>query len=87
MPEPDDTISGFYNDDGTKVDPNLMGKPSLCATCKKDDGSSKEEILCDLNRIDQQGEDEFRCDAYVSKFDATENADEEIESEDEGIRF
>jgi len=37
MDQPDDTISGFYDDDGTKIDPNLMGKPSLCATCKKGD--------------------------------------------------
>ena len=86
MGEPDDTISGFYDDDGTKIDPNLMEKPSLCTTCKKDD-EKKEEVLCTLNRIDQQGEDEFKCYAYVSKYDDNANEDKEITSEDEGIRF
>lgn len=66
MTEPEDEISGFYNDDGTKIDPNLIKKPSLCTTCKKDD-ELKEEMFCILNRIDQQGEDEFICGAYVSK--------------------
>ena len=84
MDQPDNQISGFYNDDGTKIDPNLMGKPSLCATCKKDD-DVREEMLCALNRLDQHGDDEFRCDAYVSKFD--ENANESQEQTDEGISF
>jgi len=66
--EPEDKISGFYDDDGTKIDPNLIGKPSLCIMCKKDD-VEKEEMLCILNRIDQQSEDEFICEAYVSKFE------------------
>jgi hypothetical protein len=84
MNRPDDTISGFYDDDGNKLDPNLMAKPALCATCKKDD-DPKEEMLCALNRLDQQGEDEFFCDAYMSKFD--DSAGEEVADEDEGISF
>ena len=86
MGEPDDTVSGFYDDDGTKIDPNLMGKPSLCATCKKDD-DVREEMLCSLNRLDQQGEDEFRCDAYASKFDENADENEEMTDEDEGVSF
>ncbi len=53
----------YFNDDGTEFDPDLMSKPSLCVTCKKDDDSS-EEVLCNLNRADQQGEDSFKCYAY-----------------------
>ena len=45
-----------------------MEKQSLCTTCQKDD-EEKEEMFCTLNRIDQQGDDEFICQAYVSKFD------------------
>ena len=84
MDQPDDTISGLYDDDGNKIDPNLMAKPALCATCKRDD-DPKEEMLCALNRLDQQGEEEFYCDAYVSKF--AEHADEEMADGDEGISF
>ena len=57
----------FYDDDGTEVNPDLIPKPSLCITCKKDESSGKENILCDLNRADQKGEDEFICGAYEPK--------------------
>ena len=60
-------IPKFYNDDGTEVNPDLIPKPSLCITCKKDELSGKENILCDLNRKDQQGNDEFICGAYEPK--------------------
>ena len=53
----------FYRDDGTETNPELVPKPSLCLTCKKDD-DPKEEILCILTRADQQGEKDFICDAY-----------------------
>lgn len=56
----------FYKDDGTEVNPDLIPKPSLCITCRKDEMPS-EEILCDLNRMDQQGNDEFICGAYEPK--------------------
>ena len=55
----------FYDDDGAEVNPDLIPKPSLCISCKKD-GLRDEEILCNLNRMDQQGEDEFICGAYES---------------------
>ena len=50
-----DDISGIYNDDGMKINPALIPKPSLCLTCKKDD-MEEEEILCLLTRNDQAGE-------------------------------
>jgi hypothetical protein len=61
-------IDGFYNDDGTKFNPELVPKPSLCITCKKDDLGREEEILCILTRNDQRDENDFNCDAYENKF-------------------
>jgi hypothetical protein len=56
----------YYNDDGKEFNPDLLPKPSLCATCKKDNDPN-EEILCNLTRADQQGEEEFVCYAYKLK--------------------
>lgn len=61
-------INGFYLDDGTKIDPNLIPKPGLCVTCLNDNSDDPEEnILCTLNRIDQQNDNEFICHAYKPK--------------------
>lgn len=54
----------FYNDDGTEDNPDLIPKPSLCISCKKVGLSGEEEILCNLNRMDHLGNDEFVCGAY-----------------------
>ena len=59
-----DPTPKFYNDDGTEFNPDLIPKPSLCISCKKDGLSEKEEILCHLTRADQQREGEFECEAY-----------------------
>jgi hypothetical protein len=64
--EPGDELSGIYDDDGNKINPDLIPKPSLCVSCKKDEDPA-EEILCLLNRADQQGEPEFQCFAYEPK--------------------
>ncbi|MBN1480602.1 hypothetical protein JXA70_10050 [candidate division KSB1 bacterium] len=53
----------FYDDDGTEINPDLVPKPSLCVMCKHDDDPEK-YMFCILNRFDQQGEDQFYCDAY-----------------------
>ena len=63
----DDNQPKFYNDDGSEVNPDLIPKPSLCISCRKDGLLGEEEILCNLNRMDQQGEDEFKCGAYEPK--------------------
>jgi hypothetical protein len=63
-----DEVSGVYDDDGTKTDPETIPKPSLCVTCKKDDEVGKEQMLCLLNRNDQRDEAEFKCEAYEPKF-------------------
>ncbi|MHC4143927.1 MAG: hypothetical protein ACYSUD_04015 [Planctomycetota bacterium] len=56
----------FFDDDGTEINPDLIAKPSLCASCAKDDDPSQHH-LCDLNRFDQQGEDELKCGEYEPK--------------------
>ncbi|MEW6419523.1 MAG: hypothetical protein AB1480_15645 [Nitrospirota bacterium] len=59
-------MSQFFDDDGTEINQELISKPGLCITCRKDD-DPKEEILCTLTRMDQQGEKEFKCFAYEKK--------------------
>ena len=56
----------FFDDDGTEINPDLISKPSLCTSCAKDE-DPEEEPMCTLNRFDQQGEGEFRCDAFMAK--------------------
>ena len=60
-------VPKYYDDDGTEINPGLISKPDLCITCKKNGFSGEEEILCILTRADQQGQDEFVCDAYEPK--------------------
>ncbi len=79
----DDGISGYYDDDGEKLNPNLISKPDLCTTCRKDENED-EEMLCNLNRLDQAGEKEFICYAYESKFEERKNDDE---GKDDVIKF
>jgi len=59
-------LHGFFNDDGTPMNPDLVPKPALCVMCKHD-GDPNQEIPCMLNRMDQQSEDDFKCDAYQPK--------------------
>lgn len=62
--EPVQVISGYFNDDGTEINADLVPKPGLCLSCKKDNAGGKEEILCTLKRNDQKGEKKFECGAY-----------------------
>jgi hypothetical protein len=57
---------GFFDDDGTEIDPDLIAKPDLCVSCKKDDDPG-EEILCMMTRADQFGEEPFQCEAFEPK--------------------
>jgi hypothetical protein len=57
--------NGFYNDDGTKVDPASVPVPGLCVICRKyqiDDW--EEKMLCLMNRSDQRNETNFECGAF-----------------------
>ncbi len=65
--EPVQVISGYFNDDGTEINADLVPKPGLCLSCKKDDAGGKAEILCTLTRNDQKGEKDFECGAYERK--------------------
>ena len=56
-------MQGYFNDDGSELNPDLYPKPQLCLSCKKDNNPN-EEILCNLTRLDQFGEFEFKCFAY-----------------------
>ena len=57
---------GFHYDDGSEFDPELVPKPGLCVTCRKDD-DPEEYICCILTRADQQDEPEFRCYGYAPR--------------------
>jgi len=59
-------MHGFFKDDGTPINSNLVPKPALCVMCKHD-SDPHQEIPCMLNRMDQQGADDFKCDAYQQK--------------------
>jgi hypothetical protein len=56
-------INGYFDDDGNQLNPDLIPKPGLCLTCKKDT-DPYEEILCNLNRSDQRNQNKFVCYAY-----------------------
>jgi len=38
----------FFHDDGTEVNPDLIPKPDLCISCRKDGIAGKEDVLCIL---------------------------------------
>jgi hypothetical protein len=65
--EPVQVISGYFDDDGTEINSDLIPKPGLCLTCKKDDAGGKEEILCTLTRNDQKDDEDFDCGAFEPK--------------------
>lgn len=59
----------YYDDDGNELDPETIATPLMCTMCDKKDDPD-EEILCNLNRLDQRDEKEFRCGAFVSLYGA-----------------
>ena len=59
-------IKGFFDDDGYEINSELIKKPSLCLICLNND-NPKEEILCNMTRLDQKDEDEFKCFAFKKK--------------------
>jgi len=54
---------GYFSDDGTPLNPDLIPKPGLCMICALDNDPT-EEILCNLNRLDQRNESDFKCFAF-----------------------
>ena len=61
-----ENTSGFFRDDGTEIDPELVPKPGLCLLCRND-GDPNEYVPCILNRSDQEGEKEFHCGAFMPR--------------------
>jgi hypothetical protein len=59
----------YFDDDGNELDPRNIRIPELCTHCDKIDDPN-EEILCNLNRLDQQDSDPFECGAYRSRYGA-----------------
>ncbi|OGV68817.1 MAG: hypothetical protein A2283_22635 [Lentisphaerae bacterium RIFOXYA12_FULL_48_11] len=57
---------GFFKDDGTEINPDLIAKPSLCVSCKKDN-DPEQEVVCTLTRADQVGNEPFQCEAFKAK--------------------
>lgn len=63
-----ENINGFYDDDGNKINIDLVAKPGLCLICKKEETNDPvEHVLCLMNRLDQRDDNEFECDAYETK--------------------
>lgn len=60
-----DFVGGFFNDDGTPIDPELVPVPSLCIVCKSYYIEDPEEkFLCLMNRNDQRDDPDFSCGAF-----------------------
>ena len=60
--------SGFYDDDGNELNTDLIPKPQLCLSCKKNDDPN-EHFLCGMTRLDQKDDEAFICYAYDSLTD------------------
>ena len=58
---------GYYDDDGNELDPTTIPMPDMCLLCEKKDDPN-EEILCNLNRLDQRNDRDFKCGAFVSLY-------------------
>jgi len=58
-------INGFFNDDGSRIDPATVPVAGLCIICKKyQDDDPEENFLCMLNRNDQRDNPDFICGAF-----------------------
>lgn len=56
-------IHGLFDDDGFKINTELIKKPGLCLTCVHNNDPNQ-ELLCNMTRFDQEGESEFVCYAF-----------------------
>lgn len=60
-----DFVGGFFNDDGTPIDLDLIPVPGLCIICKSYHNDDPEEkFLCIMNRNDQRDDSDFICGAF-----------------------
>jgi hypothetical protein len=63
MEDESEIIDEYFNDDGNALDQELVTKPALCLSCRKDNDPQEEE-LCMLTRMDNIDGEEFVCGAY-----------------------
>ena len=63
MDEESEIIDGFDTEDETYPDDELVPKPALCLSCKKDNDPHEEE-MCLLTRMDSVEGEDFVCGAY-----------------------
>ncbi len=55
----------LYDDEENLVASHLIRKPMLCLVCRVDRvGNGMDEILCTMNRNDQQDNEAFHCEAF-----------------------
>ena len=57
----------YYDDDGNELNPATVPMPRMCLMCEKK-GDPQEEIFCDLIRLGQRDEKEFKCRSFVSLY-------------------
>lgn len=56
---------GWFDDDGTPINPELIPVPGLCTICKKyQEENAEESLLCLMNRYDQRNNPDFKCGAF-----------------------
>jgi hypothetical protein len=61
-------INGFYDDNGNKIDFNLIRLPGLCIVCKEyEDDDWEENLLCQMNRYGQRNKTEFICGDFKQR--------------------
>lgn len=53
-------VHGYFDDDGFKINTEMIKKPSICLICVSDDYPD-EEMLCNMTRYDQKDDNEFKC--------------------------
>jgi len=62
---PSTESNGFFDDDGTPINPEEVPLPNLCVICKSHiSEDQKENLLCLMTRHDQRDSDDFKCDAF-----------------------
>ncbi|GAA4835861.1 hypothetical protein [Algivirga pacifica] len=57
---PLEELSGYFDDDGFELNPDIAPKPTLCSGCIHD-GHPFRGIVCKLFRMGQIGGEEFQC--------------------------
>ena len=63
MDEESEIIDGFDAEEEKFPKEELVAKPALCFTCRKDNDPQEEE-MCMLTRMDSVEGEEFVCGAY-----------------------